>query len=126
VPLAVGAGAPPLGGPVYALTQAGDTLVAASRDELAWRDPAGGAWTVLRPAAPVGRITCLAIDADGVWVGGMGGLAHWTPATGRFVTLRVPADLPGAVRAVAARRRYVWAATDGGVVRLERRAVLGP
>ena len=113
-----------LRGPIIALAQAADTLVAATPDQLAWRRPRTGEWTVLRPAADLGRIAVLAPDPDGVWVGGSTGLAHWTVGAARFVTLRVPGDVPAAVRDVAVNGRYVWVATDEGVVRFDRSAAL--
>lgn len=117
---------PTLGGAIVALAQAGDTLVAATPDLLAWREPVSGVWTVLRPTAPLGRLTHLALDPEGVWVAGTEGLAHWTIPASRFVAVRVPGDLPDLVRAVVASGRYVWVATDAGLVRFDRGALLGP
>jgi len=111
--------------PIVALARSADTLVAATPDQLAWRNPAGGAWTVVRPLADVGRLTALAGDAGGAWVGGTLGLAFWDIGRGTFQALRVPLDLPAAVRDVAVAPPWLWVATDSGVVRFDRRAALG-
>jgi ligand-binding sensor domain-containing protein len=124
VPGAVGA-APALRDPVVALARAGATLVAATPDQLARRDPASGDWTVLRPGSDLGRLTALAGDEDGVWVGGTLGLAYWDVARGTFHTLRVPLDLPAPVRDLVAAPPWLWVATDSGLVRFSRRAARG-
>jgi ligand-binding sensor domain-containing protein len=119
------AATPALRDPIVALARSADTLVAATPDQLAWRDPAGGAWTVLRPRADLGRLTALAGDAGGAWVGGTQGLAFWDIARGSFHALRVPLDLPAAVRDVTVAPPWLWVATDSGLVRFDRRAALG-
>ena len=88
------------------------------------RDPASGAWTVLRPRAPVGTITTLAPDAGGVWIGGTSGLIYWDIAHQIFRGVSVPGDIPAAVRDVTVEGGYVWVATDAGLVRLSRDAAL--
>jgi ligand-binding sensor domain-containing protein len=121
VPPAVAA-EPALREPVVALARVGDTLVAAGADQVAWRDPGSGRWTALRPRVTLGRITSMAADAGGVWLGGVVGLAFWNIARGSFRALVIPGDLPAPVRdlAAAASGPYVWAATDSGLVRLRR------
>jgi len=110
--------------PIVALARVGDTLVAATADQLAWRDPAGGQWTLMRPgASSVGAITVLAADQGGVWVGGSIGLAFWSIGRSTFRSLRVPGDLPATIRDLIALPPYVWVATDSGLVRLRRDAV---
>jgi ligand-binding sensor domain-containing protein len=109
--------------PVIALARRGDTLVLATPDQLGWRAPGGG-WTVLRPRADLGPLAALAPDAEGVWIGGAFGLALWRIASGGFSAVRVPADLPAGVRDVLAAPPYLWVATDSGVVRFRREAVL--
>jgi ligand-binding sensor domain-containing protein len=116
---------PALRDPIVALARSADTLVAATPDQLAWRDPAGGAWTVVRPLADVGRLTVLAGDEGGAWVGGTQGLAFWHIGRGTFHALRVPLDLPAAVRDVVVAPPWLWVATDSGLVRFDRRAALG-
>jgi hypothetical protein len=123
VPAALAA-APALRAPIVALARLRDTLVAATADQLAWRAP-DGVWTVLRPRADLGRLTTLAADAHGVWIGGAHGLAFWRPAAGTFRALRVPADVPAGVRDILVATPYLWVATDSGVVRFEREAAGG-
>lgn len=122
------ADAPALRQPVVALARRADTLFVATSEQLAWRDPVSGRWTVARPRADLGRLTALAGDVggDGVWIGGTGGLAFWRPARSTFLTLRVPGDVPAPVRDLALDPQYIWVATDSGVVRFARAAVLGP
>ncbi len=114
---------PALRGAVVALAHLGDTLVAATGDQLAWRDPASGQWTLTRAGAPIGSISVLAADRDGVWVGGSIGLAFWNVGRSTFRALRVPGDLPPTIRDLVALPPYVWVATDSGLVRLRRDAV---
>ncbi len=116
---------PALRAPVVALARVRDTIVAATTDQLAWRDPAGGRWTLVRARADWGAVGVLAGDAGGVWIGGAAGLGFWDLAHGSFHTLRVPDDLPAGVRDLAVDPAYLWVATDSGLVRLSRSAALG-
>jgi hypothetical protein len=109
---------------IVALANAHDTIVAATGDQLGWRDPASGAWTVLRPRAPIGIITTLAADVGGVWIGGTSGLIYWDIGHQTFRGVSVPGDIPAAVRDVTVEGDFVWAATDAGLVRLSRDAAL--
>jgi len=127
VPAAVG-DEPALRVPIRALARVRDTIVAATEDQLARRDPTTGRWTLLRPDPALGRLTSLAADATGdgvVWIGGSGALAAWSVAAATFTLLRVPGDLPAGVRDVVASGPFVWVATDVGLVRLARSAALG-
>jgi ligand-binding sensor domain-containing protein len=117
---------PALRAPVVALARTGDTLVVVLEDQVAWRDPRGGRWTVTRPRATLGRLTAAAGDVGGVWLGGQLGLAWWSVARASFHSLTVPGDLPAPVRDLAASPPWVWVATDSGVVRLRRDAVVSP
>lgn len=123
VPPAVSA-QPALALPVVALARVGDTLVAATADQLAWRDPKAGTWTVQRARGDLGRILSLAGDDGGVWVGGTQGLSFWPVARLPLRTLHVPIDLPAAVRDIAVDGARLWVATDSGVVRFDRHAVI--
>ncbi|HYK10640.1 MAG TPA: hypothetical protein VEV39_07565 [Gemmatimonadales bacterium] len=118
------AAAPTLRAPVVALANTRDTIVVATADQLGWRNPADGSWTVLRPRAPVGTITALAPDAGGVWIAGTGGLVFWDIAHQTFHGVSVPNDIPAAIRDVTVEGEHVWAATDAGLVRLSRDAAL--
>jgi ligand-binding sensor domain-containing protein len=121
------AGQPALRAPVVALGRVGDTIVVATADQLAWRNPASRAWTLLRARADLGRVNALAGDAPagGVWLGGGAVLAFWDVAHGAFRSLQIPGDLPAPVRDLAVSDRYLWVATDSGLVRLDRRTALG-
>ena len=123
-PLPAAADQPALSAPILAVTVKGDTLLAATDRNLAWQ--AAGTWHVTPPPGePVGQITALAVDRDGFWVAGSGGLAFYQPARNLWRALTAPGDVPHPVNDVAAGRDYVWAATAVGVVRLDRR-VLAP
>lgn len=104
--------------PVVALSWRGDTLVAFTEDEMLWRDPGSGGWTegpVL--SSIVGPIRAGVDDQRGLWVAGARG-------TG-FVRLGGPIErpllvgdaLPGAPNDLAIDDRYLWVATDRGLVR---------
>jgi len=116
---------PALRAPIAALGRLGDTLVVATVDQLAWRDPTTHTWTLLRGRPDLGRLNALAGDAGGVWLGGSAVLAFWELPRGTFRTLQIPGDLPAPVRDLAVSGRYLWVATDSGLVRLDRRAALG-
>jgi hypothetical protein len=71
----------------------------------------------------LGRLTCLAADEEGVWVGGGRGFALFRFETRQFTFFNAPGDVPGSVRDLVADERYLWVAAEGGVVRFERGAV---
>src|SRR5207247_5543538 len=72
---------PSLGGPILALALLRDTLVAVTRDQLGWRDPATRRWTLVRGRPELGRVTALAADAGGAGSGGAAGAGVWLAAT---------------------------------------------
>jgi ligand-binding sensor domain-containing protein len=116
---------PSLRVPIRALARLQDTIVLATERELAWRNAATGAWTMLPTPLALGVPTTLAADPEGgVWIGGTQGLARADLGRAYIRVLTVPVDVPAAVRDVAADRDYVWAATDSGLVRFDRRAAL--
>jgi len=118
-------GVAPLTQPIFALTRVRDTIVAATDRSLLWRDPTTDAWKELPLSLALGRPTALAADPDGgVWIGGTQGLAHADLGRAFVRTFTVPTDLPAAVRDVLADQDYLWAATDSGLVRFDRRAAL--
>jgi len=107
---------------IVAVTRLGDTVVAATVDRLLWR--AGtGPWRIGRPLGEVAPIYALAGDPSGLWVGGRAGLAHVRLAAGAVVPFPVPRDVPAAVRGIAVTERYVWLATEAGLVRFRREAL---
>ena len=119
------AGEPWLRDPVVSLASVGDVLMAATEERVAWRDSAG-AWTVERSIrGDVGRIVTLQGDAKGVWILGSSGLARFRPGVAAFQVQVRASDLPGLPRDLAADDRFLWIATDGGLVRMDRR-VLAP
>ena len=115
---------PALRARVIALADAHDTIAAATDDQVAWRDPANGAWTVLRPRAPLGTITAMAPDAGGVWIAGTAGVSFWDIAHRTFRSLSVPGDIPAAIRDLTVEGDYLWVATDAGLLRISRDAAL--
>jgi len=115
---------PALRAPIVALGRVGDTLVAITPEQLAWRDPASRRWTLVRLPGGLGRVGALAADQGGVWMAGTDALAFWDLSPAGVRVLTVPRDVPGPVRDVALAPPYLWAATDSGVVRLARGAAL--
>jgi ligand-binding sensor domain-containing protein len=112
---------PELRGAIVGLAQRGDTLVAATPERLLWRLPEG-VWHVGRPLSEVAPIYTVAADDGGLWVGGRNGfLRVRLPA--HAVLYRAPGDVPAAVRAVAPAGRYVWIATEAGLVRFTRSVI---
>jgi ligand-binding sensor domain-containing protein len=107
--------------PIYAITRAGESIVAATDRSLVWRD-SSGAWKEVPLSLALGRPTTLAADPDGgVWVGDTQGLARVDLGRAFVRTLTVPMDLPAPVRDLLADADYLWAATDSGLVRFDRR-----
>ncbi len=108
--------------PVLGLGAVGDTLVAMTDTDLHWRDPATGRWQV----GPIlggglGRLRAFFATPDGAWIGGERGAAFVQVAGGTLETLLVGRDLPDAVTAIAADRRYLWIGTLRGLVRITLR-----
>lgn len=121
-PKSVGASAS-LQVPIVGLRFMGDTLVALSQDQLLWRDPKGGQWT-LGPtlSSLLGRLRTFALDGDGFWIGGDNGLAFARLKTPPLRPL-VNGENPGPIRDIAVDAEYVWVATDSGLVRWSRDAI---
>lgn len=108
--------------PVLGLGSVGDTLVAMTDSDLHWRDPATGRWQV----GPIlggglGRLRAFFATPDGAWIGGDRGAAFVQLAGGTLETLLVGRDLPEAVTAIVADRRYLWIGTLRGLVRITLR-----
>ena len=115
-------GDPLLREPIEALAVVKGRVVVATRDQIVWRDSDGG-WTRETPFGDLGRITALTADEDGVWVGGQLGVQYFRFATREFVRAAGPGDLPGAVTDLGASRDFLWVGTEGGLVRILKRAV---
>ena len=123
-------GVPELGEAIVALALSDEVLVAALRDRIVWRwrsdeggPAAGDDWLVERRIAELGELTSAACDGDTVWLGGSRGFAVYRPATRAFAFFTAPGDVPGVVWDVAVDDRYLWLATEGGLVRVEKRAI---
>lgn len=105
--------------PVVSLIWRADTLVAVTSDEAFWRDPGTGGWTegpVL--SATIGPLR-VAVDGDaGLWIGGTRGIG-FARLGSQLQRPQVVGDaLPAAVNDLAIDDRYLWVATDSGLVRL--------
>ncbi len=109
--------------PVIALASLGDTVVALTRDQLLWRDPANGGWT-LGPTLSglLGRLRAVAADGPGFWVAGERGVGFARLGGPPVGTLR-PGDLPGTPSDLAADRDYLWVGTDRGLARFRLDAI---
>jgi hypothetical protein len=118
-----GLASPSLQGPVVDLAPLADTVVALTRDGLLWRNPKSRAWAVgPNLSSLLGRLRRFVPEGSGFWVAGDRGVG--------FVGLNTPpirplreADLPGAVNDLAVDKRYLWVATEGGLVRFRLDAV---
>ena len=118
-----GLASPSLQGPVVDLAPLADTVVALTRDALLWRNPRSRAWT-LGPnlSALLGRLRRFVAEGPGFWVAGDRGVGYVGLNTPPLRPLR-EGDLPGVVNDLAVDDRYLWVATDGGLVRFRLDAV---
>jgi ligand-binding sensor domain-containing protein len=108
---------------IVAVTRVADTLVAATVDRILWKAPGDG-WRVERSVGPhAGAIYALAPDQGGVWVGGRNALVRFGFLASDLRVFRVPGDIPGPIRGISVDPRYLWLATEGGLVRFERSAL---
>jgi hypothetical protein len=110
--------------PVLDLAWLADTLVALLPDRLLWREPRSDTWH-LAPllGGAIGRTRRFTLAGNGFIIAGDRGLG--------FATLRSPlqrplreGDLPGPIRDLTADARYLWVATERGLVRFRLAAVL--
>jgi ligand-binding sensor domain-containing protein len=109
--------------PVVALGALGDTIVALTRDQMQWRDPQTGAWT-LGPnlSAILGGLVAFAADGPGFWVAGDQGVAFARLTSPPIRPLRA-GDLPGVANDLAVDAEFLWVATNAGLVRFRLDAV---
>jgi hypothetical protein len=114
---------PSLQAPVVALGALGDTIVALTRDQMLWRDPGTGAWT-LGPnlSAILGGLVAFTPDGPGFWVAGDRGVGFARLGSPPALPLR-QGDLPGAANDLAVDPDYLWVATSGGLVRFRLDAI---
>jgi ligand-binding sensor domain-containing protein len=108
--------------PVYGIGTVGDTLVAMTGSDLYWRDPATAEW-ITGPllGGSLGLLRAFDATPRGVWIGGDRGAAFVQPHGAMLETLRVGAELPDAVTAIAGDDRFLWVGTMHGLVRFELR-----
>ena len=109
--------------PVVALASLGDTLVGLTRDQMLWRDPRSQAWT-LGPnlSGVLGGLRNFTPDGAGFWVVGDRGVAFARLSSPPIRPLRA-GDLPAAANDVAVDDKFLWVATDAGLVRFRLDAV---
>ena len=114
---------PSLQAPVVALGSLADTVVALTRDQMLWRDPGSGVWT-LGPnlSGILGGLVAFTADGPGFWVAGERGVGFARLATPALSPLR-EGDLPGNATDLTVDREYLWVATDGGLVRFRLEAI---
>ncbi len=109
---------------IVGVTRVADTLVVASIERLLWRAP-GGEWQIERLiAGEMGAIYALAADSGGVWVGGERGIGFFRFATRDYRFYYAPGDVPGPVHDLAVSGPYLWVATEAGVARFARHALI--
>jgi hypothetical protein len=118
-----GMSSPSLQVDVVDLALLGDTLVALTFDQLLWRNPGTGQWT-LGPnlSALLGRLRRFVADGPGFWIAGDRGVGFARLSTPAIRSLS-EGDLPGAANDVAVDRDFLWVATNGGLVRFRLSAI---
>ncbi len=109
--------------PILGFALAGDTLVGLTRDQMVWRDPRSGGWS-LGPnlSGLLGRIRRFTPAGDGFWVAGDRGVGY-TRLTGAPLLPVREGDLPGFATDLAVDREYLWVGTERGLVRFRLDAV---
>jgi hypothetical protein len=114
---------PSLQNPVVDITPLGDTVVALTADALLWCNPLNRSWTRGPALSPLlGRLRRMVAEGEGFWVAGDRGVGHVRLETPPVHPLR-QGDLPGAANDLAVDDRYLWVATDGGLVRFRLTAI---
>jgi ligand-binding sensor domain-containing protein len=113
--------------PVRALAATDSILVAATDEQVVWRQaPArasGAAWQPIEiDLRLVGRVQRVAADAHSVFVAGSEGVVQWQRRTGAVRRLSIPADLPAPALDLVPVDGWLWVATPAGLVRLRRDA----
>src|SRR5262249_17756000 len=103
--------------PVVALATLGDTIVGLTRDQLLWPDPRTNAWSVGPNLSGIlGGLRNFTADGAGFWVVGDRGVGFARLTTPPIRPLRA-GDLPGAANDAAVDEKFLWVATDAGLVR---------
>ena len=84
-----------------------------------------GTWNVERVvSSEIGDIRSLAADRGGVWIGGARGFAFFRFVGRSLVTYHASEDLPGPVNRLAVGGPFLWIATEAGLVRYSKRALV--
>jgi hypothetical protein len=118
-----GLASPSLQGSVVDLAPLGDTLVALTLEHLLWRDPRSGRWTQgPNLSGLLGRLRRFVPDGAGFWVAGDRAVGFARLGTPPLRPLRED-DLPGAANDLAVDERFLWVATDRGLVRFRLNAI---
>lgn len=115
---------PQLLDPIIATALVGDTLVVATQQRVLWRAPDGAWQNEGRIVSNIGLLRKLAPDSGGVWIGGDQGFAFFRFAFREFTFFNARGDIPGRVQDMAVSNEYLWIATEGGLVRFSKRALL--
>ncbi len=113
--------------PVRALAATDSILVAATDEQLVWRQaPARASGAVWQPIPVdlrfIGRVQRVAADAHSVFVAGSEGVVQWQRRSGAVRRLAIPADLPAPALDLLTVDGWLWVATPAGLVRLRRDA----
>jgi hypothetical protein len=122
-----------MNGEIVALATSDEVVVAATRDRIVMTrsaecrvQSAECGWLAERSiSTELGDLTSVAADGDGVWIGGTRGLAHYGFEGRAFVFFIGTTDVPGPVLDLATDDRYLWVATDRGLVRFDKTALGG-
>jgi ligand-binding sensor domain-containing protein len=118
-----GMASPSLQTSVVDLAPLGDTLVALTQEQFLWRDPRSGRWTHGPNLSDLlGRLRRFVADGPGFWVAGDRAVGFARLGTPPLRPLR-EGDLPGAANDLAVDDRFLWIATDGGLVRFRLDAI---
>jgi len=118
------AAVPDLKTAVVGVTRVADTLVVASLERLLWRAP-GGDWEIERIIAnEIGPIFAMVADSGGVWIGAERGIGFFRFVTRDYRFYYTPGDVPGPVHDLAVSGPYLWVATEAGVARFARSALI--
>jgi ligand-binding sensor domain-containing protein len=118
-----GLASPSLQASVVDLAPLGDTLVALTQEQLLWRDPGNGRWTQgPNLSGLLGRLRRFVPEGVGFWVAGDRAVGFARLGTPPIRPLR-EGDLPGVANDLAVDDRFLWVATDRGLVRFRLNAI---
>ncbi len=103
-------------------------VLAATHNRLIWIAGDSAVWLPPPPLAVGGgvgggEVRAIAADGDGFWVAGARGIGLLRPATAQWLAFIVPGDLPAPAIDLLASGRWLWVATERGVLRFDKRVV---